>query len=112
MKRETKEFLRMHRVVFVIISVLLISTIGLGIANHFIVKDAEEKIAKIKEDYNKSIEEMEQLKEDALTAIENGYAIYCNGIKVDRDDVIIESLLEFNTVVRISHEEKYVELKN
>ena len=112
MKRATKEILRMHRGFFVIIAILLISTIIFGIANHFIVKEAEEKFAKVEEEHIKLIEELEQLKEEALEAIENGYAIYCNGIKVDSDDVIIESLLEYNTVVRVNHEERYVELKN
>ena len=73
-------------------------------------------MSKTKEAYQDVLETMversEEKEQEARTVFEEGYAVYCDGILIDRDKILIDELLKNSTVVSINHEERYIGLKS
>lgn len=53
-----------------------------------------------------------ELKTEALEAYYEGYDFYLDGVLIDNKTVLTDSLLNYNSIVSINHEGKYVELKD
>lgn len=93
---------------YITIIVFILATSGLLF---FKVEQLENKAQSTQQLLDELDSAYAELKAEALEAYYEGYDFYLNGILIDNKTVLIDSLLNYISIVSINHEGKYVELK-
>ena len=76
----------------------------------YVYMELEESVQNLQVVVEEAMEDATKLKEEAKKAYHDGYDVYFDGIRLNPEDVKIDSLLENSTVAVINHEDKCVEL--